>query len=478
MAPNMRFWPRSLLGQVLLTVALALLVAQTVSAVMLFRASENRRDQAALNAAAFRFLTPLRGDRQQAERRGERRLGDERPRTNRPRIRSQGPFGTRGLRLENAEASPVLAGEERRTRLEDELRIILAGQGMAADELVIVKRPSTRDPLIQSRPRLLRRLTDSGKTDHLLLVAGLKQPGQNEWQVARVPMPDGARGGLTTIIVQTLILYAVLVGLLFFLLRRITGPLAALTTRTENFGQTAAMNEPLEPSGPDDVRRLMTAHNSMEARIAALLSEKDVMLGAIGHDLKTPLAALRVRIESVDDEQERGKMAASIEDITQTLDDILTLARVGKAQEPPERAELSALLASVVEEFEDRGKPVTLGEAERMIHPVYLTWLKRALRNLISNAVRYGGDTEVSLIAEDDTIILRIDDNGPGIADDQIANMLEPFTRGEISRNRATGGAGLGLTISRAIAQQHGGDLVLRNRPEGGLRAELQLPRS
>ncbi|MGB7374259.1 sensor histidine kinase [Pontixanthobacter sp.] len=474
----MRFWPRSLLGQVLLTVALALLVAQTVSAVMLVRAGENRRDQAALNAAAFRFLAPPRGNRQQAENRLERRFGEERPRMPGQRIRSEGRFGGRGLRLENAPDSPVLAGERRRTQLENEMRIILAGQGLAADELVVVKRLSTRDPLIQSRPRLLRRLTESGKTDRLLLVAGLKQPGRSVWQVARVPMPDSAGGGLTAIIAQTLILYAVLVGLLFFLLRRITGPLAALTARTMRFGQGNAMTNPLEPSGPDDVRRLMAAHNSMEARIGALLKEKDIMLGAIGHDLKTPLAALRVRIETVEDEQERGKMAASIMDITQTLDDILTLARVGKAPEPPDRAELSALLAAVVEEFQDRGKPVALVKAERIVHPVYLTWLKRAVRNLISNAVRYGGTAEVSLVAEESTIILRIDDHGPGIADDQIAAMLEPFKRGEISRNRATGGAGLGLTISRAIARQHGGDLLLQNRPEGGLRAELQLPRA
>ena len=105
-----------------------------------------------------------------------------------------------------------------------------------------------------------------------------------------------------------------------------------------------------------------------------------------------------------------------------------------------------------------------------------VTWIKRALRNLVSNAVRYGGETLISLSSEGNTAILVVEDNGPGIPEDRIAAMLEPFTRGEASRNRETGGAGLGLTLARAVAEQHGGTLVLANRPEGGLRAEIRLP--
>ena len=187
-----------------------------------------------------------------------------------------------------------------------------------------------------------------------------------------------------------------------------------------------------------------------------------------------------MRIESVEDDHERARMAASIEDITRSLDDILSLARVGRASEPPERAELSSLTASVVEEFEDMDQPVTLpvsdGPTSRIVHPVHVTWLRRALRNLISNAVRYGGSAEVSLTRSGQDIILRVEDNGPGIPADRIEAMMEPFTRGEASRNRDTGGAGLGLTLARAIAEQHGGRLELSNRPEGGLRAEIILP--
>src|SRR5690606_36095480 len=179
----------------------------------------------------------------------------------------------------------------------------------------------------------------------------------------------------------------------------------------------------LEPSGPEDTRRLIIAHNAMEARIVALIDEKDVMLGAIGHDLKTPLAALRVRIESVEDDTERARMARSIEDITRTLDDILSLARVGRPTDPLEQTDLAALTSGVVDEFEDMGEPVVLAEGPRIAAPVRATWLRRALRNLIANGVRYGQRAEVSLLREGDTAVIRIDDFGPGIPEGEIDRM-------------------------------------------------------
>src|SRR5690606_35489726 len=211
------------------------------------------------------------------------------------------------------------------------------------------------------------------------------------------------------------------------------------------------------------------------------LNEKDVMLGAVGHDLKPPLAALRVRIESVEDPGERAKMAASIEDVTRSLDDILSLARVGRPSDPLERTELSALLAAVVEEYEDMGEPVELGDTQRVALALRATWLRRAFRNLIGNALRYGERARVTLTREGSTAVIRIEDDGPGIAEGEIAAMMEPFSRGEASRNRETGGAGLGLTSARWSAEQHRGTVTLRNRPGPGgrpvgLLADLRLP--
>ncbi len=474
----MRLWPRSLLGQVLLAVALALLVAQSISAALLFRAAENRREQMVLNAAAFRLvMAPEPETRERRQDRQQRRRNEF---GGRDRQNGGYPDRARALRLEQMPISPVLPGEKRQEDKEQALGEILAEQGFRVAELVVVSRTIADDRYLDDRPRIKRRILRNYGAKTQLLVAGIRQSPDADWTVVRVPEPPRQRGATGTIVFQTLLIYVFLVGLHFLLLRRITRPLKILTNRTENFARTQEPAEPLAAEGPDDIRRLITAHNAMEARIGALLDEKDVMLGAIGHDLKTPLAALRVRIESVEDERERGKMADTIEDISRSLDDILSLARVGRASDPPERAEMGALVASVVEEFEDMGQPVTLEETTRVVYPVHVTWLRRALRNLIGNALRYGGSAEVSLMKSGSGIVLRVEDNGPGIPADRIDAMVEPFTRGEASRNRDTGGAGLGLTLARAIAEQHGGQLVLANRTDDngpcGLRAEIRLP--
>ena len=459
-----RFFPKSLLGQMLLAVGVALLVAQTISAVLLYRAAEQRRETGTANALAFQLVAEPRFDYRQSA--SNRPGGDGKQRWQR-------------LRVQRTTLHPLRAGEERNSARESMLRTILQEQGIEPAQLFVTSRKVSDDPYVMSRLRergLLR--TRPEWADGEMLVAGLLREGASEWTVARVPVSDREPHRLGALIAQTLLLYLVLVGGLALLLRRITRPLAALTRRLETFAETREIGGQLEPTGPEDTRRLITAHNAMEARIAALLDEKDVMLGAIGHDLKTPLAALRVRIESVEDDVERERMARSIEDITRTLDDILSLARVGRPTDPLEQTDLSALTAAVVDEFEDMGEPVTLAEGPRIAAPIRATWLRRALRNLIGNAVRYGERAEVSLLVEGKTAVIAVEDGGPGIPEADIDRMLEPFTRGEASRNRATGGAGLGLTIARAIAEQHGGRLILSNRAGGGLRAELRLPTS
>ncbi len=458
----MGLWPRSLQGQLLLAIALALLVAQGISAFLLFRAAEQRREMGALNGLAFQLVAEPRFDFRQADRNGN----------------NNGARRWQRLRIERTSADPLRPGEERDTERETALRAILIEQGIAPAELVMTTRQWGEDPYVMGRLRERypgRPVPDWAQAD--MLVAALKREGEAQWTVARVPLSDREPRQHGLLIAQTLLLYLLLVGGLALLLRRITRPLAALTRRLEHFAATRELDGQLEPSGPDDTRRLIAAHNAMEARISALLDEKDVMLGAIGHDLKTPLAALRVRIESVEDPAERAKMAASIEDITRSLDDILSLARVGRPSDPKARTDLAALVAAVVEEYEDMGEPVELQDTQRIALPVRATWLRRALRNLIGNAVRYGDRARVSLSREGLHAVIRIEDDGPGIPEGDIARLMEPFARGESSRNRETGGAGIGLTLARAIAEQHGGTVVLRNRQgASGLIAELRLP--
>ncbi|EIZ79248.1 sensor signal transduction histidine kinase [Novosphingobium sp. Rr 2-17] len=475
---SLHFRPRSLMGQMLLAVAAALLLVQGLSAILIYRAQLESYETGMLNSAAFRLVTQVRGS-------------GKLPGLGRP---ERAPFGgppPRGFPMEKRTDSPLRPGEQRDTGSEDRIRRILVEQSFPVSDLVIVHRTVAADAFARARvlerrqqqaqdPRPDDQMVPGPLSDHLLVVGVRSRPG-SDWMVARMRSPRAINILLGPLMLQTVVIYIFLIGAVALILRRITRPLAALTARVEQFAVSPGSVGQLAPSGPEDMQRLVEAHNAMEARIVGMLHEKDVMLGAIGHDLKTPLSALRVRIESVEDDAERAKMARTIEDIVRTLDDILSLARVGRPSDPLERTELSALVSSVVEEYEDMGDPVELGDSQRLVLELRATWMRRALRNLISNALRYGDRARVSLVREGKRAVIRIEDDGPGIPEDSIQDMMNPFTRGDPSRNSSTGGAGLGLALARAIAEQHGGQLILANRRDAGgavegLTARLELP--
>jgi signal transduction histidine kinase len=486
------FPPRSLQGQILLAIALALFIAQGISAALIWRAQQERATVMLVNSAAFRLLGPTarHGELLSASEAHPRPEAPPQSQQESPHPGEQWDFSLFRARLEPK--GPLRSGERRLGSIELALSELLAAQGMPAQDIVVVERDMHADPLgsrwLEQRRSILR--LDDQPLPSRLIIASIQRP-DGTWLTTRLVAPGGERHIILSLFLQTLFLYIVLVGAVALIVRRITRPLAALTRRVEEFARDRTLEGQLSPSGPDDIRRLFTAHNAMETRIAGLLDEKDVMLGAIGHDLKTPLAALRVRIESVENDADRAPMAAGIEDINRTLDDILSLARVGRPTDPLEPTELGALVGAVVDEYEDMGEPVTLENSERIVLPVRATWLRRALRNLASNAVRYAGSARVTLrretagpghgSARPGFAVLVVEDDGPGIAEADVDRMVEPFTRLEASRNTGTGGAGIGLTLARAIAEQHGGSLTLANRrsPDGkvvGLTATIRLP--
>lgn len=462
-------WPRSLTGQLLMAVAVSLLLVQGLGAVLVYRAQSERVAAIMTSTAAARLIAEERGGAIPARQDGRRT----------PLRRRM-----RGMSLEHIGDSPLRAGETRDVASEQRLKEILTDWGLEPAAIVVTHREAANDPYTLNHVR--KRGSNFGppirqERPGKVMIAGVQLKDATGWSVARVRARRGQMELIGPIILQTLLIYLVIVGAVAVIMRRITRPLAALTNRVERFAERPDAEGQVEPEGPDDICRLISAHNAMESRISALLDEKDVMLGAIGHDLKTPLTALRVRIESVEDETERARMAATIEDIVRSLDDMLSLARVGRPSDPLERSELSALLASVVEEYEDMGEAVAFGDIERVVVNLRPTWLRRALRNLIGNALRYGGGARASLSRENGQAVIRIEDDGPGISEDRIQAMIEPFTRGDPSRNTETGGAGLGLALARAVAEQHGGTLKLVNRLDAfgktvGLAAIISLP--
>jgi signal transduction histidine kinase len=458
----------------LLAIALALLVAQGLSAALMWRMQQERHLAGLVNYTAFSLLG--RNARAHAGPSPSAAF----PPGDAPEIGFRMP---RPLRVQEEARAPQQAGDRRRPEIEHALHEVLEAQGVDAARLFVAERDPARDPVISAWFARRGFIRPPGAPRPQLIIAAIER-SDGTWLTARLLAPRTERGVVLSLVLQTLLIYLVLVGTVALILRRITRPLGALTQQVQAFARSRAPAGQLEPEGPVDIQRLIVAHNAMERRVGALLDEKDVMLGAIGHDLKTPLAALRVRIEAVDDDVERGRMAAGIEDINRSLDDILSLARVGRPSDPLEPTELSALVADVIGEYEDMGEDVTLADAERMVMPLRATWLRRALRNLVSNALRYGTRAYVTLQREGREAVLRVEDEGPGIPDSEIARMMEPFTRLEASRNSATGGTGLGLTLARAIADQHGGSLHLANRRANGdaggeikgLTATLRLP--
>lgn len=274
---------------------------------------------------------------------------------------------------------------------------------------------------------------------------------------------------------QTLLLYLMLLAPIAWIGWRVSRPLKALTVaaRSTDVGEAV---DPIPESGPADVSDLTRAFNMMRARIFGMLGEKDRMLGALGHDLRTPLASLRVRVESVDNDALRAKMTGTMDEMAVMLDDILALARSGQEKEAMVATDVGALLSAVVEDYRDVGADVMLGEMPahivRSLHPVPM---RRVLRNLIDNALNYGTRARVSLSDEGGRAVIRVADDGPGIPPDRIPEMLEPFARAEESRSRETGGAGLGLAIAKTIVTQQGGKLSLYNAPDGGLVAQVVL---
>lgn len=273
----------------------------------------------------------------------------------------------------------------------------------------------------------------------------------------------------------SLALTAILVSLVGALtVRRIVQPLRELTKAAEMLGRGEAVT-PIRTCGPDDIRRTAEAFNRMQDRLHRFVQDRTRMLAAIGHDLRTPLTTLRLRTELVEDGDLQARMFDTIDEMQAMTEATLSLARQETNAEPTRTIDLSALVESVCDDLAELGQPVSFVGGGRVNYRCRPEGLRRTIRNLVENAVRYAGRAEVRLLASGTSIEIVVEDEGPGIPIDRLEDVFAPFFRLENSRSRETGGIGLGLSIARAIARQHGGDVVLSRR-EPGLRAALVLP--
>jgi signal transduction histidine kinase len=287
------------------------------------------------------------------------------------------------------------------------------------------------------------------------------------------PSPRWALPSLLSMAVMAVALSLIVI----FTVRRITRPMAQLAAAAESLGRGEAVT-PLLEQGPLDVRQATRAFNQMHDRLQRFVQDRTRMLAAISHDLRTPITSLRLRAEFVEDEESRAKILETLDEMQRMTEATLAFAREEAAREDTRTVDLGALIESLCEDLTELGLDVAFAGAPKTPYPCRSLSLKRAIRNLVENAVAYGQRARVGLESAGDEFRIVIDDDGPGIPEADFERVFAPFVRLEESRSRETGGIGLGMAIARSVVRGHGGDITLANREGGGLRAVIHLPRA
>ena len=283
-------------------------------------------------------------------------------------------------------------------------------------------------------------------------------------------LEDSGAVASTTVMAVGIIIVSVL------LVRWITGPLRRLAQAADAIGRGSRVTMPQD--GPEEVQRLAQALDAMQARIERMVDERTQALAAVSHDLRTPITRLRLRAGFLDDVQMQGRMEADLNEMEAMIDATLAYLQGDLETETPQLTDMGAMLSTLCDASTDAGE---IAEFEGPRHfdalcrPVAL---RRAVANLIGNAIAYGGGATVRLGSNSDALRITVEDSGPGIPEDDLARVFEPFQRLETSRNRASGGVGLGLTIARQAIVEQGGTLTLTNRSPNGLLAVIALPKA
>jgi signal transduction histidine kinase len=256
--------------------------------------------------------------------------------------------------------------------------------------------------------------------------------------------------------------------------RRVTQPIMQFAAAADQFGRDIHA-PPLPETGSRELRQSIRAFNQMQARLRQLVKDRTFMLAALSHDLRTVLTRLKLRAEFIEDRGQAQKAIADIDQMQAMLAETLAFAREESASEAALKVDLAELLKSLCDDLADAGYLATYSGLDRFTYVGQPTALRRAFMNLMHNAVTYGQGAEVNLrlgMAVEVTIC----DRGPGIPPDLQQTVFAPFYRLEPSRSRETGGTGLGLTVAKTVIERHGGEIILTNRPEGGLRVQARLP--
>jgi signal transduction histidine kinase len=312
--------------------------------------------------------------------------------------------------------------------------------------------------------------------EHFLIApfqVGIRQ-ADGTWSVVRSQPVFGLSPWQQRVALWFVLSAIVMAPVAYVFARRLAAPIQLFADAAERLGRDPRA-EPLALKGPSEIRVAVRAFNDMQDRLRRYVEDRTAMVGAIAHDLRTPLTRLRFRIEGLPEDQ-RAKMANDIDQMEEMIAAALTFVR--DASRPGERTplELSSLLESLCDEMAETGASTEVESGEKVVLEGDPMALRRLFSNLLENAVKFGGRARARVFRDASNAFVEIEDDGPGIPPSDREKVFEPFYRREPSRSRQTGGIGLGLAVVRSIARGHGGDVDLINRIGGGLTARVQLP--
>jgi signal transduction histidine kinase len=260
-----------------------------------------------------------------------------------------------------------------------------------------------------------------------------------------------------------------------FAARQFSQPIERLAMAVRQFGHNPQA-PPIPETGPKELQQVVRTFNAMQAQIQKFVAYRTMMLAAISHDLRTPLTRMRLRGEFVQDPEQQARLFRDVDEMQNMVDEALAFFRDDATAEETTSFDLPHVLLTIANDYADQGIDIGYAGPAHAVYRGRPFALKRAFTNLIDNAVKYGKAPQIELSREEGSLVVAIKDHGPGIPADALDSVFRPYYRIDKSRNRTTGGVGLGLTVAQAIVQGHGGEIILKNRPEGGLEARITLP--
>lgn len=354
---------------------------------------------------------------------------------------------------------------------------IAENMGVPSDSVVIA---GERGPLSDRRVgRIIRdRVARAGMSEeeHFLVSpfqVGVRQ-ADGRWKVVHPEVPFGLSDWQERVAIWFALSALAMSPVAWIYARRLSRPIQVFADAAERLGRDPRA-PPLEIKGPAEVATAARAFNEMQERLSRYVEDRTAMVGAIAHDLRTPLTRLRFRIEGLPEDQ-RAKYASDLDQMEEMITATLTFVRDATKAGERTPLELSSLVESLCDEMAETGAKTEVEPGEKVILEGDPMALRRLIANLLENAVKFGGRARARVFQDAGNAVVEIDDDGPGIPEKDAEKVFDPFYRREPSRSRQTGGIGLGLAIVRSIARGHGGDVSLINRVGGGLTARVQLP--